>query len=182
MSVQQQNVESIARQEAPFPDMIWIPGATYRMGSDHHYPEERPAHHVSVDGFWIDRYPVTNERFARFIEATGHTTFAEIPPDPAQYPGALPHMLYAGSLVFVRPEGPVDRRDIRHWWTFMRDADWRRPHGPLTSIVGRERHPVVHVTFTPEQSLSCRHSTQRCRCVQQNGPACEAAQSASSRH
>ncbi len=40
---------------APFPDMIWIPGATYRMGSDAHYAEERPAHRVAVDGFWIDR-------------------------------------------------------------------------------------------------------------------------------
>src|SRR4029450_6608625 len=34
------------------------------------------------------------------------------PPDPAQYPGALPHMQYAGSLLFVRPDGPVDRRHI----------------------------------------------------------------------
>ena len=53
----------------PFPDMVWIPGATYKMGSDKHYPEERPVHRVSVDGFWIDRFPVTNERFARFVEA-----------------------------------------------------------------------------------------------------------------
>ncbi len=133
--------------DAPCPDMMWVPSAAYQMGSNHHYPEERPAHRVSVDGFWIDKYPVMNERFARFVEETGHVTFAEIPPDPAQYPGALPHMLYAGSLVFVRPDGPVDRRDIRNWWTFMRGADWRHPQGPDTSIEGRERHPVVHLTF-----------------------------------
>jgi formylglycine-generating enzyme required for sulfatase activity len=102
---------------------------------------------VSVDGFWIDKYPVTNERFAAFVAATGHTTFAEIPPDPAQYPGALPHMLYAGSLVFVRPRGPVDRRDLGNWWTFLRGADWRHPQGPATSLKDRGQHPVVHVTY-----------------------------------
>ena len=140
--------------EPPFPDMVWIPSATFTMGSDDHYAEERPAHRVSVDGFWMDRYPVTNERFARFVEATGHITFAEIPPDPVHYPGALPHMLYAGSLVFVRPEGPVDRRNIGNWWSFMRDANWRRPQGSSTSILNRERHPVVHVTFDDAEAFA----------------------------
>jgi formylglycine-generating enzyme required for sulfatase activity len=74
--------------------MEWVPGGTYRMGSDHHYPEEAPAHRVTVDGFWMDRYPVMNEAFARFVEETGYVTFAEIPPDPADYPGAL-----AGDVV-----------------------------------------------------------------------------------
>jgi formylglycine-generating enzyme required for sulfatase activity len=69
--------DSDARAERPFPGMVWIPGGTFLMGSDKHYPEERPSHRVTVDGFWIDREPVTNERFARFVEATGHVTFAE---------------------------------------------------------------------------------------------------------
>ncbi len=105
--------------ECPRPGMVWIPGRTYQMGSEKHYPEERPVHRVSVDGFWIDRFPVTNEVFARFVEATGHVTFAEIPPNAAEYPGALPEMLYAGSLVFVKPGGPVDRRNMRNWWHFV---------------------------------------------------------------
>src|SRR3954451_13007493 len=93
----------------PFPDMIWIPGGTFRMGSDKHYPEERPAHRVTVDGFWMDRVPVTNARFARFVASTQFRTFAENPPDAAEYPDALPEMLFPGSLVFVQPSGPVDR-------------------------------------------------------------------------
>ena len=83
--------------------MVWIPGGTFRMGSDKHYPEEAPVHRVTVDGFWIDRHPVTNRQFKEFVKATGHVTFAEIPPDPKDYPGILPHMIYAGSLVFSPP-------------------------------------------------------------------------------
>ena len=83
--------------------MLLIPGGTFCMGSDDHYPEEAPVHRVTVDGFWIDRTPVTNRQFKAFVKATGHVTFAEIPPDPKDYPGALPDMLYAGSLVFSPP-------------------------------------------------------------------------------
>jgi formylglycine-generating enzyme required for sulfatase activity len=41
-------------------DMIRISGGTFRMGSNEHYPEEAPVHHVTVSDFWIDRTPVTN--------------------------------------------------------------------------------------------------------------------------
>src|SRR5215813_4795454 len=103
---------------APAPDMIWIPGGTFRMGSDRHYPEEAPSHRVTVDGVWMDRTPVTNERFQRFVDATGYVTAAEVPPNPADYPGALPEMLYAGSVVFTKPSGPVDLNDIANWWQY----------------------------------------------------------------
>jgi formylglycine-generating enzyme required for sulfatase activity len=41
--------------------MVWIPGGTFSMGSANFYPEERPVHEVTVDGFWVDRYDVTND-------------------------------------------------------------------------------------------------------------------------
>jgi formylglycine-generating enzyme len=129
-------------------DMVRIPGGTFRMGSNNHYPEEAPVHRVTVDGFWIDRTPVTNHQFKRFVIATGHKTTAEIPPDPKDYPGALPHMLYAGSLVFVRPSSTVDLRDWSQWWTFMKDAWWRRPYGPKSNIYTSDNHPVVHVSYS----------------------------------
>ena len=139
---------------APFPDMVWIPGGTFRMGSDKHYPEERPAHRVTVDGFWMDRYPVTNSRFARFVDDTQFCTFAESPPDPADYPDALPEMLYAGSLVFVQPAGPVDRSNISHWWQYVPGADWRHPSGVDSSNGDLGAHPVVHVTFSDAESFA----------------------------
>ena len=94
------------------------------MGSDKHYPEEAPVHRVTVDSFLIDRTPVTNRQFKDFVKATGHVTFAEIPPNPNDYPGALPHMLYAGSLVFIPRSRRVDLRNWGEWWTFLKGADW----------------------------------------------------------
>ena len=156
--------------QPPFADMVWIPARTFRMGSDRHYPEERPAHLVSVDGFWIDRAPVTNARFARFVEATRHVTFAETVPDPAQYPDALPEMLYAGSLVFQRPPGPVDLNAFTNWWTYLRDADWRHPRGAATSIDGLEQHPVVHVTFGDAEAFAAWEGKSRLLKLSGNSP------------
>jgi formylglycine-generating enzyme required for sulfatase activity len=128
--------------------MLLIPGGTFRMGSDQHYPEEAPVHRVTVDAFWIDRTPVTNRQFKDFVRATGHVTVAEILPDPANYPGALPHMLYAGSLVFSPPARAVDLRDWSRWWQFMKGADWRHPYGPKSNINVLDKHPVVHVAYS----------------------------------
>jgi formylglycine-generating enzyme len=134
--------------------MVWIAGGTFRMGSDRHYPEEAPAHHVRVDGFWIDRTPVTNRQFREFIKATGYVTQAEIPPDPNDYPGALPRMLRAGSLVFSPPRHPVDLRDWSQWWQFKFGADWRRPYGPRSSISGLQDHPVVHIAYRDAEAYA----------------------------
>ena len=140
------------RRDPPEPargsDMVWVPGGTFRMGSDKHYPEEAPVHRVHVDGFWIDRTPVTNRVFKEFVRTTGHTTFAEITPDPKDYPGALPHMLYAGSLVFTPPAHPVDLRNWGQWWAFLNGANWRHPYGWESDIHGLDDHPVVHIAFT----------------------------------
>lgn len=134
--------------------MRWIPGGTFRMGSDRHYPEEAPAHRVTVDGFWIDAAPVTNRQFKRFVRATGYRTVAEIPPKPEDYPGALPHLLFAGSLAFVPPRGPVDLRDCSQWWTFQRGANWRHPYGPGSSIRGLDDHPVVHIAYADAEAYA----------------------------
>jgi sulfatase modifying factor 1 len=136
------------------PGMLFIPGGTFRMGSDRHYPEEAPVHRVTVDAFWMDRTPVTNRDFRKFVEATGYVTFAEIVPDPKDYPGALPHMLKAGSLVFSPPNHPVDLGNFANWWTFKFDANWRRPYGRGSSIRGLDDHPVVHIAHRDAEAYA----------------------------
>lgn len=132
---------------SPHADMVWIPGRTFRMGSDDYYPEEAPVHRVSVDGFWMDRCTVTTAQFAAFVAATGYVTVAERPLNPDDYPGADPMLLLPGSLVFQQPSGPVDLRDPMQWWTYVPGANWRRPYGPASDLTGRERHPVTHVAY-----------------------------------
>jgi formylglycine-generating enzyme len=139
--------QSQERTEQSYADMISVPGGTFRMGSDRHYPEEAPVHRVTVDAFRIDRTPVTNRQFRDFVRATGHVTFAERRPDTKDYPGALPHMLYAGSLVFSPPDYPVGLQDWSQWWTLLKGADWRHPYGPKSTIHGLDNHPVVHVAY-----------------------------------
>ena len=140
--------QNAAPETSRHTDMVWLPGGTFRMGSDRHYAEEAPVHRVRVDGFWIDRTPVTNRQFREFVRAIGHVTFAEIAPNPKNYPGALPNMLRAGSLVFNPPKHRVDLRDWSQWWTFKFGANWRRPYGPRTSLNGLNDHPVVHVAYS----------------------------------
>lgn len=144
MGVHERVDESVG---AALDGMVRIDGGSFVMGSDHHYPEERPAHKVAVDGFWIDRNAVTNREFARFVEATGHVTLAEKPADPADYPGADPAMLAPASVVFVPPPGRVDLRNHYNWWQYVPGADWRHPRGPDSSLEGLDDHPVVHVAY-----------------------------------
>ena len=134
--------------------MAWIPGGTFWMGSEDFYPEERPVHQVTVDGFWMDAHQVTVAEFRRFVKDTGHVTTAEIAPDPAQYPGADPALLVPGSLVFTPTSGPVPLDDFTRWWSFTPGADWRHPEGPGSNIGGRERHPVTHVSWFDAQAYA----------------------------
>jgi formylglycine-generating enzyme required for sulfatase activity len=128
--------------------MVEVPTGTFRMGSDRFYPEERPVREVPVDGFWIDRHPVTVAEFRRFVKATGHVTWAEQAPKAADYPDADPELLVPGSLVFSKTSGPVDLTDFTNWWTWTPGADWRHPEGPGSNVGGRERHPVTHVSYS----------------------------------
>jgi formylglycine-generating enzyme required for sulfatase activity len=140
--------------------MVWVPGGEFTMGSDDDeaWPDEKPAHRVRVDGFWMDRTEVTNAQFRAFVEATGHVTTAEKPIDPAEImrqspPGTPPpekDQLLPGALVFVPTKGPVKLRGPgvhRQWWKWTAGANWRHPEGPGSSIEGKDDHPVVHVSW-----------------------------------
>lgn len=132
---------------AAFDSMVEVRAGTFAMGSDNWYPEERPIREVTVDGFLIDRHPVTNQQFAEFVADTAYVTLAERAPDPCAYPDAAPGLLVPGSSVFLSPPGPVDMRDLRNWWAYVPGASWRHPEGPDSNVDERQTHPVVHVAY-----------------------------------
>jgi formylglycine-generating enzyme len=146
--------DAIESGHPPFPGMVWVPGGSYVMGSNDHYPEEAPAHRVNVDGFWMDAHLVTNAQFREFVEATGYVTFCEIAPLAADYPGADPAMLVAASVVFVPPSHPVALDNVHQWWNFLPGANWRHPRGPGSSVEGMDDHPVVHVAFADVEAYA----------------------------
>jgi formylglycine-generating enzyme required for sulfatase activity len=137
--------------------MVWIPGGEFTMGTDADlgWAEEKPAHRVRVDSFWMDETDVTNAQFRRFVEATNYVTTAEKPPNAeeilAQMPPGTPRPpkenLVAGSLVFTQTKGPVSLRDFSQWWTWTPGANWQHPGGPNSNIDGKDDHPVVHVSW-----------------------------------
>jgi formylglycine-generating enzyme required for sulfatase activity len=109
--------------ESPSAARVRIPAGTFRMGTDDGLPYEGPAHVVSVSAFELDRYEVTNARFAAFVARSGYVTEAE---------------RLGWSGVFV---------PAQHAWQVVPGASWKHPQGPRSSLTGRARQPVVHVSY-----------------------------------
>ena len=84
------------------------------------FNDEIPRHRVSLDGFSIDTYEVTNAHFQQFVQATGHRTQAE----------------REGS-------GYVNKGAT---FALVNGANWRAPQGPGSSLASLEQHPVVQVS------------------------------------
>ena len=131
----------------PHPGMVWVPGGTFTMGSEKHYPEEAPAHQVTVSGFWMDQYQVTNRDFERFVSATKYVTVAERTPNPKLYPGAPLDVLVPGSIMFRKAKTKVNLNNYFNWWQFVPGINWRKPQGSGTSARKLRKHPVVHLAY-----------------------------------
>lgn len=150
--------------------MIRISGGEFLMGSDapSARPDEKPAHRVRVDAFWMDATPVTNARFREFVEATGYVTTAERVPDVAELlkqlpPGTPPpakETLVPGSMVFTPTPGPVPLSHHAAWWRWQPGACWRHPEGPDSNIDGRDDHPVVQVLWD-DAAAYCKWAGKR---------------------
>ena len=110
-------------------------------------PDALPMHVVEVDGFWMDRAPVTNAEFERFVKATSYVTVAERPLDQKLFPGVASDKLVPGSAIFVPTKTPVPLDDPLQWWHYTPGANWKHPTGRGSDIKGRADHPVVHVAF-----------------------------------
>ena len=124
--------------------MVALEGARFAMGSTEN-PEEGPVAEVWVDGFEIDRFAVTNEQYAEFVDDTGYVTIAERALNPNDFPDAQLEQVDPGSLVFTPTLGPVDLGDWRQWWRWQPGAMWRAPERPGSDIAVRLDHPVVHI-------------------------------------
>ena len=137
--------------------MVWIPGGEFSMGAAEQpgmndvgmqaTRDSRPIHRVYVDGFWMDATEVTNEQFAKFIEATKYVTVAERTPRAEDFPGAPPENLVAGAVVFSPPAHAVPLNDHFQWWSYAKGANWRHPEGAASSIADRDRYPVVQIAY-----------------------------------
>ena len=153
--VREKSIESIP-DEAPL-GMVWVPKGTFCMGSDSSgaRADEKPAHKVYVDGFWMDVHPVTNRQFQEFVDSTGYLTTAEKVPKEEEILAQLapgtpvpdPSVFVPGSLVFQKTRRPVSLKNAARWWKWTEGANWRQPERPGSSISGRENHPVVHVSW-----------------------------------
>ncbi len=149
--------QSVGAAAPPPEGMVWIPPSEFVMGSDASYarPDERPAHRVRVDGFWMDVTEVTNAQFRKFVDATKYKTVAERAIDwevlrkqcPPGTPKPPDEMLQPGSLVFTPPSQAVRLDNPGQWWQWVTGASWQHPEGPSSNLDGKADHPVVHIAF-----------------------------------
>jgi formylglycine-generating enzyme required for sulfatase activity len=110
---------------------------------------EGPVHEVVLAPFGIDRYTVTNARFAEFVDATGHTTDAEQYEWSFVFAGHLPDDFPATRSVVSAP-----------WWRQVYGADWRHPDGPQSNLADRMDRPVVHVSWNDAQAYCAWSGTR----------------------
>ena len=137
--------------------MVYIPGGEFSMGSldptemfcggDQPMDDARPLHRVYLDGFFMDATEVTNEEFDRFVKATGYVTVAERKPTREEFPGVPEKNLVAGSAVYSPASRQVPLDDHFQWWSYVPGASWRNPDGPNSDLKGREKFPVVHISY-----------------------------------
>ena len=149
-----------AADPVPPDGMVLIKGGTFSMGSNDGASDEKPVHEVTLKPFFMDKTSVTNAQFEEFTKATKYVTTAERVLTSKDIPGLLAQ--FEGKtlgLCFRAPKGPVDLRDTGVWWEPVFGANWRHPDGPETDLKGREKHPVVHVSWDDAMEIgraSCR--------------------------
>ncbi len=123
--------------------MVRLDGGDFLMGTDNAggFPEdgEGPVRLVTLDPFYIDAHPVTNERFQEFVAATQYRTESERFGWSFVFQGHIPPERYS-ELVDATVPGVS-------WWCKVHGASWERPEGPDSNIENRPTHPVVHVSW-----------------------------------
>ncbi|MEZ6140818.1 MAG: formylglycine-generating enzyme family protein [Zavarzinella sp.] len=137
--------------------MVLIPPGEFLMGQadESTNKNEQPAHKVQIAAFYMDETEVTNAQFQKFVDSTGYITTAEKKPNweemskqlPPNTPKPPDDQLVPGSLVFSPPTTAIPTDNVARWWQWVPGACWKHPEGPDSTIMGRELHPVVHVSW-----------------------------------
>jgi formylglycine-generating enzyme len=129
--------------------MMALAGGAFLMGTDDTQANpqdgEGPVREVTLDPFLMDPYPVTNEDFAKFVEATGYRTEAE------QFGWSFVFWSHIPKKRFK--ELVEDTVQAAPWWCKVRGAQWNAPRGPGSSLARIGDHPVVHVTWNDAQAF-----------------------------
>jgi formylglycine-generating enzyme len=79
--------------QPPTPDLARIPAGDFLMGAADAEADERPVHRVFVSEFFIGRFPVTHDEYARFVRSTGY---------PAPAIRGLPLITFGGRDAMFR--------------------------------------------------------------------------------
>ncbi len=158
----------------PIPEgMVWIPGGEFMQGAvlqdKMAMGHEKPAHNIAVDGFFMDITEVTNADYRKFVEATGYVTVAEREIDWEEMKKQLPEgtpkphdsIMQPGSLTFKKTKSTVPNLyDFSQWWSWTIGANWKHPNGPGSDIKGKDKYPVVHISFDDAQAY-CKWADRR---------------------
>ncbi|MCK9484375.1 MAG: SUMF1/EgtB/PvdO family nonheme iron enzyme [Candidatus Marinimicrobia bacterium] len=121
LSVTASKPTSESPQTDGLPDMVFIKGGTFQMGSNDGKGDEKPVHTVTMSDFWMGKYEVTVAEFEKFIAETGYQTNAD------KGDGSY---LWTGSI-----------------WEKRAGINWRCDAQGNVRRSSELNHPVIHVSW-----------------------------------